>query len=479
MSQIQGKWIADGAITQSKLADGTFVFNGITSDGPIGINVNPPLDDLHIVDSTAAIRLDSTSGTGRAYQFRSDPDGNLVIRDINAAADRLSMGQFGNITSSVVINNFLEALALGVNTAPGDPIRAMGADNDYAVLSLNTGSGTDGSFSAYFSAHADSGSEFRFIQHAANEPFSVAGVPYGGIQPLKEIRAYYGGPAGPIMISNDNVGAGNLPIYLAPNTNGATVPAVTIMDDPSVPTRGIGVGTNSPAGVVDAYGIDPSDVDAQIIIHQTIGADGTRASGFVAFNNNDSDEFDFQIYGVNDVNLTAGISHSSMSTIIGQSNGPLMIQTIANNPIHIVSGSGSAIVPTVTITGNAVGIDSTAPTSTLTIMGSIALQQALNIGGMSTYTVTPTDSILYNTYYSTETVTLPIAADYPGRTLRIFNTIAHIVQSDSSNVVPMNSWSGFNPTAGTAILDATIGKWADLQSVEISSNWYWLVTANN
>jgi len=68
------------------------------------------------------------------------------------------------------------------------------------------------------------------------------------------------------------------------------------------------------------------------------------------------------------------------------------------------------------------------------------------------------------------TVTLPSVADFPGRIIRIKTVAAQTVVSASSNVGPLAGGA-----AGTAILAATAGKWADLQSDGAN----WLITAGN
>lgn len=72
-------------------------------------------------------------------------------------------------------------------------------------------------------------------------------------------------------------------------------------------------------------------------------------------------------------------------------------------------------------------------------------------------------SIIFNPS-GTFTVTLPAAATFPGRWLWLKTIAAQIVNSASSNIVPVGS-----ATAGTAILTATAGKWAALQSD--GTNW--------
>lgn len=65
---------------------------------------------------------------------------------------------------------------------------------------------------------------------------------------------------------------------------------------------------------------------------------------------------------------------------------------------------------------------------------------------------------------ATITVTLPSAASWVGRKVRIKTRAAYTVVSASSNVKPLDT-----DTAGTAILAATAGKWAEL--VSDGTNW--------
>lgn len=81
----------------------------------------------------------------------------------------------------------------------------------------------------------------------------------------------------------------------------------------------------------------------------------------------------------------------------------------------------------------------------------------------ATYTVTSTDSSLIFTTTAC-TVTLPFAASHPGRIIYVKNVTAHAVTSVSSNVCPLGS-----AAAGTAVLAATAGKFAMLQSD--GTNW--------
>lgn len=82
----------------------------------------------------------------------------------------------------------------------------------------------------------------------------------------------------------------------------------------------------------------------------------------------------------------------------------------------------------------------------------------------ATYTVLATDYALICNRAGTVTLTLPSAATYSGRIIRVRTITANTVVSAGSDVVPLAGGA-----AGTAILAATAGKWADLQSD--GTNW--------
>jgi hypothetical protein len=82
----------------------------------------------------------------------------------------------------------------------------------------------------------------------------------------------------------------------------------------------------------------------------------------------------------------------------------------------------------------------------------------------STYTVVDQDEYIIFNRAGTITATLPAAASWPGRELRVKTIQAQAVDSASSNVVPIDS-----ATAGTSILPATDGAWALLKSD--GTNW--------
>ena len=80
--------------------------------------------------------------------------------------------------------------------------------------------------------------------------------------------------------------------------------------------------------------------------------------------------------------------------------------------------------------------------------------------------------LINNKSGSTCVVTLPAAASWPGRTLTFKNMQTQLLNSASSNVVPIDS-----TTAGTAILLNVIGNWATM--VSDGTNWVIMQAASN
>jgi hypothetical protein len=130
-----------------------------------------------------------------------------------------------------------------------------------------------------------------------------------------------------------------------------------------------------------------------------------------------------------------------------------------SNQLILGADAVQTIIPTqLTVTG---------PSIAQVFVGSAPLTKTAN------YTVdsgaTKDRTITFNGAASL-TLTLPAAASWTGRRIRVRTIAAFTVVSASSNVVPLAGGA-----AGTAILAATAGKWADLESD--GSNW--LITAGN
>lgn len=107
------------------------------------------------------------------------------------------------------------------------------------------------------------------------------------------------------------------------------------------------------------------------------------------------------------------------------------------------------------------------PTVKLDVNGALALSNLTSVAA-SAYTLLDTDSTLR--ILAACSLMLPAASSFSGRRLRVWNVGAFSLTSASSDVVPQGG-----SAAGSSILAATAGKWADLESNGTS----WWIAASN
>lgn len=115
-----------------------------------------------------------------------------------------------------------------------------------------------------------------------------------------------------------------------------------------------------------------------------------------------------------------------------------------------------------------IGIGTETPTAKLQVNGSIA--GPLPITVTTNYTVAAGAFTVISNRGASNTITLPAASTNGGRLLLFLNIQAFTVVSATSNVVPRAGGA-----AGTAILPATAGAWALLQS----NGTNWLIVASS
>lgn len=140
-----------------------------------------------------------------------------------------------------------------------------------------------------------------------------------------------------------------------------------------------------------------------------------------------------------------------LSTVVGAQTQSLSLQSPVQYQIPYVGTSGRGLlVQSANLSYN--------PAIGLTALGAKVGSSGQAVS-TATYAPVATDEMIYTTFAGTVTVTLPAASASTGRRFTIMTTTANTVISASSNVYPLGSSS-----AGTAILAATIGKWADLIS---------------
>ena len=99
-----------------------------------------------------------------------------------------------------------------------------------------------------------------------------------------------------------------------------------------------------------------------------------------------------------------------------------------------------------------------------------AINSTPSVQTVSSYTVATKDVAVIFDVAATSTLTLPVGSLFPGRRIRVVTRQARAVLSSQSNIIPITGGAATN-----AILAATAGKWADLES----DGTYWVITASN
>ena len=99
-----------------------------------------------------------------------------------------------------------------------------------------------------------------------------------------------------------------------------------------------------------------------------------------------------------------------------------------------------------------------------------AINNEPNVQTVDNYAVTPKDVTVIINRAATTTVVLPTPSLFSGRRIRVVTRQAQTILSSQSNVTPITGGSATN-----ALLSATAGKWADLES----DGTYWVITASN
>jgi hypothetical protein len=147
--------------------------------------------------------------------------------------------------------------------------------------------------------------------------------------------------------------------------------------------------------------------------------------------------------------------------------------TIASSNGFAGTSSGGA-TPALTLTTSITGLlkgNGTAISAAVANTDYVPLSTVLT--KTADYTITGTDTwIINNKTGSALTLTFPAASSWTGRSITVKNMQAQLVNSATSNIVPIDS-----TTAGTAILLAVVGNWATM--VSDGTNWIIMQQAAN
>ena len=221
---------------------------------------------------------------------------------------------------------------------------------------------------------------------------------------------------------------------------GANQAAITIDTN-----KNVGIGTTSPSTYTTG-------------MVSSVSSAGAETTPFVVSNPNDTSS------------TQVSLSFAPSTTINLAKVSALRTAAGGNTSLIFSTYTGSSVTEKVRIddAGNVgIGMAGAAATSLLMVNGPASFKAPSSIT-TNTYTVASTDSSLIfsgATFSPAQVVvTLPTASSCTGRILYLKNISVNTIISASTNVVPIAS-SG----TGTAILAATAGKWAMLQSD--GANW--------
>jgi hypothetical protein len=174
-------------------------------------------------------------------------------------------------------------------------------------------------------------------------------------------------------------------------------------------------------------------------------------------------------------NGTGGFSNVTIGSGVSFAAGTLSATGLGGTvtSVSVVSANGFAgtvatatTTPAITLTTSVTGLlkgNGTAISAAVANTDYVPLSTVLT--KTADYTITGTDTwIINNKSGSAMTLTFPTASSWTGRYITVKNMQAQLVNSATSNIVPLGS-----TTAGTAILLGAIGNWATL--VSDGTNW--------
>jgi hypothetical protein len=194
--------------------------------------------------------------------------------------------------------------------------------------------------------------------------------------------------------------------------------------------------TNYMDGVITAY----SGTSMTVLVDGTAGS-GTYAAWFVTLTGS--------VGGVTSASVVS--ANGFAGTVATATTTPAI--TLTTTVTGVIKGNGTAI------SAATKDVDYFAPSAPIT--------------KTADFTIGTNENFFINNKTTTAcTVTFPAASSWTGRQITIKNMQAQLVNSASSNIVPIDS-----VTAGTAILLNVIGNWATM--VSDGTNWVIMQAASN
>jgi hypothetical protein len=365
----------------------------------------------HVRSGASYMTLEDSSTPGRGGLIGWSAGGNGLYLDSLAASGWVYIG--GNIGGGNAAN-----IAFKTNNAEQVRVTGAASNNQYITLAGDVSNGprisVGGAANAnlYLSAGAGTGSLYLYTNNVGTCGLRV-----------------------------DHVTSANRFVIIAPSNNA----------DPVIGTSAGSLLLQSATGAVVANG-------------------GANVALFYGRNNNN---LDGAYYGVDSAgiayawNANTAVANSTFYVGNGSANntGALQLVTAAATQVLLPAVVGATRY--ITLSGSAGG-NPTIGASAGCLYFSVGTMQRIAINSAATYTYTDaTYTVIQNTAASVHT--LPAAASYVGRILKVLMHFAGAVTSASANVTQLDGAS-----TTTAIVSGA-GKWAELQSN--GSNWQ-IIAAN-
>ena len=403
----------------------------------------------------------------------------------------------------------------GIGTLPTNGQLLIGNDGVYSLNTLGAGAGVSVTNGPGTIVLANTG----VLSNIAGTGISVSGatgnvtiantgvlsvtgtspvVSSGGANPAISLASGYGDTQNPYAAKTANY------VLAGPASGAAAVPtfrALVAADIPSLP-YGTGTVTSVAALTLGTTGTDLSSTVANstttpVITLNVPTASATNrgalsAADWTTFNNKQpAGTYVTSVTGTAPVVSSGGTTPAiSMAAANTTTNGYL-----TSTDWNTFNGKGSGSVTSVSVVSangfaGTVATSTTTPAITLTttitgllkgngtaISAAVANTDYVPLSTVLTktadYTITNTDTwIINNKTGSAMTLTFPAASAWTGRSITVKNMQAQLVNSASSNIVPIDS-----TTAGTAILLAVVGNWATM--VSDGTNWVIMQAASN
>lgn len=429
----------------------------IDANGNVAIGLTSPSGNkLLVADETSIGYVGRSTGSGGSPITLQRQNTSLAAPSIVASGNVLGQLQFAGYDGSAYIQaaNIIGTVdgTPGTNDMPGrlvfsttadgasSPTEALRIDSTQSVTNTAAGSGTNAYGFRVTSAKTGGTNNYAFSGEIA------AGANRYNFYAAGTADNYFAGSVGVGGVPATGYKLLNYGNYTGSTTFYATATQGTVQSDVTVFAVGYRSALNTAAAAFTL-----SSLFHYIAEQGTVGAGSTVTSqhgfnasaGLIGASNN---------YGFSAGNTAAVLTgkvaigfYSAVNTATGggttwgfYGNGT------ANNAYAGNSSFGKVTAPTS-------AVDTT----------SFAVGFATNSG--ATCTVGSTDHTIVQTT-TASTYTLPAASSFPGRILKLLTQFAGAVVSASSNVVPIAGGA-----AGTAILAATAGKYAVLQST--GTNW--------